>query len=339
MKPSLPVTAVLALVSLALLVSPGMADDCGCGGLPDFYDPSPPPSDPSDSGGTSPGGSSGGPSGGAGSGDSSGDSPPGDSSSGSSGSPVSGTSGTSAEALFLEARRLLGQGMYNESLAAYTRVVGADPASFAAWMEKGRVEALLGMHDQALASFARAARIKPADTDPLVSRGEVYLAMGDTGAAIAAFDRALVIHPGLPAALDGKARAEEVQQLLAAAATQETPASQGTGENIPATSLSASGSSPAGDGETGPVQTHPPGTGSPAPGDGEAGIQQATPHDTGSPAAVQTGKQHATPSGASPPASMEHASAGEQAPRSPVPLPLLAPAFLVPAVLWRRKRG
>ncbi len=232
MNTSLTCTAVLALAILVLIVSPVMSYECNCG-LPDFDEPSPPPdtgpsTGPSDGGG-SPGGSSGPSSGGSSSEGASG------SSSSGSGSQSSGSSGTSAEALLLEARDLFRQGMYNESLAVYNKTVAADPASFPAWMEKGSTEVVLGMYASALSSFERAAKIKPGDADPWVSRGEVLLAAGDPSSATAAFDRALAIYPGLPAALDGKARAEEAERQLSSPVPEETPALEETAANETAT--------------------------------------------------------------------------------------------------------
>jgi tetratricopeptide (TPR) repeat protein len=138
--------------------------------------------------------------------------------------------------------------MYNESLAAYNRTVAADPASFAAWMGKGSAETALGMFESALSSLDRAAKIKPGDPDPWVSRGEVLLAAGDPAAAAAAFDRALVIHPGLASALDGKARAQNLEQLLSSPVPEETPAPGKTPAGQPGTPVPGN-ATPAGTGE------------------------------------------------------------------------------------------
>jgi len=237
MNTSLTCTAIIALAIIVLAASPAMAYECNCG-LTDFDEPSPhpdtgPSTGPSD-GGVSSGGSAGPSSGGSSSG---GDS--GSSTSSGSGSQSSGSSGTSAEALLPEARDLFRQGMYNESLAAYNMTVAADPASFAAWMEKGSTEVVLGMYTGALSSFDRAAKIKPGDADPWVSRGEVLLAAGDPAAAAAAFDRALAIYPGLPAALDGKTQAEEAERQLSSPVPEETPAPEETAANETATPVPA----------------------------------------------------------------------------------------------------
>jgi len=236
----------VTVFSLALLLALGIvvtADDCTSCGLPDFYDPftpdTGPATGPSDSGGSS--GGTTGPSSGGGSSDGS----SGGTSSGVSESQPSGSSGTSAEAFLLEARSLFQKGMYNESLAAYNRTVAADPASFAAWMGKGSTETVLGMFGSALSSFDHAAKIKPGDPDPWVSRGEVLLAAGDPAAAAAAFDRALVIHPGLAAALDGKARAENLELLASSPVPEETPVP----EKTPALTPIPGNVSPAGTGE------------------------------------------------------------------------------------------
>jgi len=236
-----------AVFSLALLLALGIvvtADDCTSCGLPDFYDPftpdTGPATGPSDSGGSS--GGTAGPSSGGGSSD--GGSSGGTSSGGSEGQ-FSGASGASAEAFLLEARILFQKGLYNESLAAYNRTVAADPASFSAWMGKGSTETVLGMFESALSSFDRAAKIKPGDPDPWVSRGEVLLAAGDPAAAAAAFDRALVIHPGLAAALDGKARAENLELLASSPVPEETPVP----EKTPALTPIPGNVSPAGTGE------------------------------------------------------------------------------------------
>ena len=244
----------LAVVSLALLFLLGIvvsADDCMSCGLPDFYDPFTPDTGPAtgpSGGGGSSGGNTGPSSGGGSSDGPSAGSGSGGTSSGGSGSQTSGSSGASAEAFLLEARSLFQKGMYNESLAAYNRTVAADPASFAAWMGKGSTETALGMFGQALSSFERAAKIKPGDPDPWVSRGEVLLAAGDPAAATAAFDRALVIHPGLAAALDGKARAQNLEQLLSSPVPEETPAPVETPAGQPGTPVPAN-VTPAGTGE------------------------------------------------------------------------------------------
>jgi len=223
--------AVFAFAILVLVAFPVMAYECNCG-LTDFDEPSPPPDTGPSTGPSDGGGSSGHSHGGSSSGGDSG------SSSSGSGSQSSGSSGTSAEALLMEARALFRQGMYNESLTVYNKTVAADPASFAAWMEKGSTENVLGMNTSALSSFERAAKIKPGDADPWVSRGEVLLASGDISAATAAFDRALVIYPGLPAALDGKARAEEAERQLSLPVPEESLAPEETTANETATLVS-----------------------------------------------------------------------------------------------------
>lgn len=200
-----PVVILLAATIIAAAAPPVMAGDCGCG-LPGPDDSVGPGSGP-EPGGGSPGGG----------GEPSPESPTdsGTSSWGSEGQ-YTASSGTAAEISLQEAKGLFQQGRYSESLSAYNRTIAADPASYAGWMGKGTTETVLGMYGSALASFARAARIKPGDPDPWVSRGEVLLAAGDPAAAIAAFDRALAIQPGYAPALEGKSRAEGMQNPIPA---------------------------------------------------------------------------------------------------------------------------
>lgn len=244
------VTLILFGIAVLLCVTPVIASDCGCGGLPDNSPPDGWDSPGSFSGGggsdTGGGGSDSGADPGS-SGDSSGDDTgaadtgtsdsassdggsdsysysAGDSDTYTGGGSSVYRSGSSEDATLLisRARTFSQQGNYEESLEAFNLALAADHYSMAAWMGKANVETLTGAYDDAVASYDHATRLDPGDADPWVGKGSAYLAAGEYDEAIASFDRALVIHPGMADALENRALAEQLKAAVLAV-PDETP--------------------------------------------------------------------------------------------------------------------
>ncbi|MDD1718708.1 MAG: tetratricopeptide repeat protein, partial [Methanoregulaceae archaeon] len=188
-------TIICLLLALALLlIGPAcaVADDCGCGGVPDASPPSGwdnPDATMDDSGGLSSGSGSG-PSGDSSSSASTGpesgssyDSGSSSSSSSSSGSSSPGSGGgapgdssfdnaltwrKTAEARFAE-------GNLTTSLDAYNMSLRIDPYSTKAWSGKGDVLTALGNYTEALSAYDRVIRLDPGDEKAWIKKGGIFM--------------------------------------------------------------------------------------------------------------------------------------------------------------------
>jgi tetratricopeptide (TPR) repeat protein len=95
---------------------------------------------------------------------------------------------------------LFDQNRYNESLAAFDKLIEIDPLNTVAWKMRGIDLAYMQKYDQAIFSFNQAAQLNSTDPEPWFNMGRVYDLVGDLGSAVQAYNRATQIKPDYQAA-------------------------------------------------------------------------------------------------------------------------------------------
>src|SRR6185437_12778168 len=93
---------------------------------------------------------------------------------------------------------------YDESFAAYDKVISIKPDFEGAWLGRGNVHNQLGRHDEALSAYDKALSIRPGLAEAWLGRGNVYNDLERHDEAFAAYDRALSISPDLAGAWLGR---------------------------------------------------------------------------------------------------------------------------------------
>ncbi len=116
---------------------------------------------------------------------------------------------TGLEARLYSAGVLGDLGRYNESVAAYDKVIETMPANdtiYAAivWGAKGSVLEKMGEHAEALKAFDKALELNPSDTIAMKGRGNSLLALGQKAEADAAYAKAKLLGYNTSNVMQGK---------------------------------------------------------------------------------------------------------------------------------------
>ncbi len=105
------------------------------------------------------------------------------------------------------ADELFKAGEYQQAIAAYDRVLAADPQDYYAYGQRGECYRLLSRYDEAIADFTRAIELSPDNSWAIANRGESYRSKEQYDLAIQDLDRALELQPDYAWALASRADA------------------------------------------------------------------------------------------------------------------------------------
>ncbi len=100
---------------------------------------------------------------------------------------------------------------YKEALAAFNKVVEADPDFAEGWNKRATVYYLMGEYVASVRDIERTLTLEPRHFGALSGLGLIYLALGEDSAALKAFEAALKVNPHLPGA---RAHAAELRRHL-----------------------------------------------------------------------------------------------------------------------------
>lgn len=103
--------------------------------------------------------------------------------------------------------------MYNESMAAYHKILKIDPGFKMGWYNLGYIHlAYLGVYHESVKYFSEALRVDPAYVEALYNRGYAYELMGDVLNARKDYQRALQVSPNYPLAVEGLNRLDQISR-------------------------------------------------------------------------------------------------------------------------------
>lgn len=89
---------------------------------------------------------------------------------------------------------------FDKAVAAFTKVIEADPDFAEGWNKRATVYYLIGEYSASIRDVERTLALEPRHFGALSGLGLIYLALGDGWAALRAFEAALKVNPHLASA-------------------------------------------------------------------------------------------------------------------------------------------